>query len=184
MGVLGLIPIVAAVANVAQPYKNWEDWMNRRAVQTLASMARPGDRWLVTDGLDANLKSRRAILEHWVQQSAEVRYNILADAPVPTRWLPDPGEVALAASAGRTWLIVHRTGCPGFDEARLRDARRRLESRLGPPQVVEFTLTRGESITAYHFSDPLEIPRADPRPASRVVGPWAVRSPEGSSTAR
>ena len=149
---LGAISLVGSVANVVQPYKNWEDTLNRDAIEALAAMARPGDRWLVTDGLDARIESRQAILEHWVQQVAEVKYNILADAPVPTRWLPNALEVASAASAGRTWLIVHRTGCPNFDEARLIAEKRELEKSLGPPQVIEFKLTRGESITAYHFA--------------------------------
>lgn len=178
---LGAIPLVAAAANAAQPYKNWEDWLNRRAVTTLAALARPGDRWLVTDGLDERLESRHAILEHWVQQVAEVRYNILADSPVPARWLPDPGGLTDAVRAGHTWLIVHRAGCPGFDEARLLAARRRLEHRLGPPREYRFGLTRGESITAYHFAGPGTadppggpgLARAD-EPAQAVGATWAV----------
>jgi len=158
---LGMMPAVAAVMNVAQPYKNWEDLINRQAVATLAMLARPGDRWLVTDGLDDRLESRRAILDHWLQQVAEVRYNILAAAPVPTRWLPDPMGVAAAARAGRTWLIVHRTGCPKFNEARIIAEKHQLERRLGPPRVYQFTLTRGESITAYHFAGP-----GSPEPAT------------------
>ena len=178
---LGAIPVVAAVANVAQPYKNWEDWLNRRAIAALADLARPGDRWLVTDGLDANLWSRHAILEHWVQQVAEVRYNVLARAPVPARWLPDAAGLVDASRAGRTWLIVHRTPCPDFDEARLVASRRKLERRLGPPTVYEFALTRGESITAYHYPGPgTPDPRpdpdvvADPAPGSMVGFSWAV----------
>ena len=183
---LGLVPLIAAVANVALPYKNWEDLINRQAVERLAALAQPGDRWLVTDGLDNRLESRHAILEHWIQQVAEVRYNILAGAPVPTRWLPDPAAIAQASKEGRTWLIVHRTDCPNFDEAYLATEKDELERRLGPPEVYRFPLTRGESITAYHFDAPdaaqiarLEldpegdlIPLPDPRPD--VVQNWAV----------
>jgi len=167
---LGVIPLVGSLANVIQPYKNWEDTLNRRAVEALAAMAQPGDRWLVTDGLDARLESRQAILEHWVQQVAEVKYNILADAPVPTRWLPDPLAVASAARSGRTWLIVHRTGCPNFDEARLFAAKRRLEQALGSPRVFEYKLTRGETITAYHFARSF----LKTRPTPALGGNWAV----------
>jgi len=163
---LGLIPLVGSVGNVVQPYKNWEDTLNRRAVEALAGMTRPGDRWLVTDGLDHKLESRKSILEHWVQQVAEVKYNIMADAPVPTRWLPDPLEVDSAASLGRTWLIVHRTGCPKFDHAGIKAEKARLEARLGAPEVHEFKLTRGESITAYHFAGPGSPP---------VGESWATR---------
>ena len=28
------------------------------------------------------------MLEHWLQQMAEVRYNILAKSPVPVEWMP------------------------------------------------------------------------------------------------
>ena len=183
---LGLVPLVAAVANVALPYKNWEDLLNRQAVERLAALAQPGDRWLVTDGLDNRLESRHAILEHWIQQVAEVRYNILADAPVPTRWLPDPAAIAQASKEGRTWLIVHRTGCPDFDEAYLATEKDELERRLGPPEVHRFPLTRGESITAYHFDAPdaaqtarLELdPELDlislPEARLEVVENWSV----------
>ncbi len=158
---LGLIPLVGSVGNVVQPYKNWEDTLNRRAVESLARMAWPGDRWLVTDGLDLSLESRKSILEHWVQQVAEVKYNILADAPVPTRWLPNPVEVESAASSGHTWLIVHRTGCRNFDYAGIEAEKGKLEARLGAPEVLEFKLTRGESITAYHFAGPGSPPMGE-----------------------
>ncbi len=183
---LAAIPVVASVANIAQPYKNWEDTMNRRAVESLAGMAQPGDRWLVTDGLDARLESRHAILEHWVQQVAEVRYNILADSPVLTRWLPDPTEVSAAERPGQTWLIVHRTECPNFDEARLLAESSELERRLGSPEVFEYILTRGESITAYRFAGsdrnrnfvPAVVPRDEAPalalPTAGVGGSWAV----------
>ena len=183
---LGLVPLIAAVANVALPYKNWEDLLNRRAVESLVALAQPGDRWLVTDGLDGRLESRHAILEHWIQQLAEVRYNILADSPVPTRWLPDPAAIAQASKEGRTWLIVHRTDCPDFDEAYLTTERKELENRLGPPEVYRFPLTRGESITAYHYDAPDAVqiarlaldPELDlislPEPRRKVAEKWDV----------
>ncbi len=190
---LGAIPLVSAVANVVQPYKNWEDVLNRQAVQQLAKLAQPGDRWLVTDGLDGRLESRHAILEHWIQQVAEVKYNILAESPVPTRWLPDPAELASAAKSGRTWLIVHRTSCPNFDDKYLAAEKAQLERWLGTPQVIEIGLTRGESITAYHFtgprpdgpgSNPADDDGPDPLPPPQmrpqVVGNFAV-SYDGSS---
>ena len=184
---LAAIPLVASVANVALPYKNWEDRLNRQVVEALARLARPGDRWLVTDGLDNQLASRHAILEHWIQQVAEVKYNILARSPAPTRWLPDPAALVDATQAGRTWLIVHRTGCPNFDEAYVAAERRQLERRLGPPEVHEFGLTRGESVTAYYYPAPsptaspptgleTELEQLSPRPPGRqVVGNWAFR---------
>ena len=142
----------------------------------------------MTDGLDGSLASRHAILEHWIQQVAEVRYNILADAPVPTRWLPDPAEIDAASRAGRTWLIVHRTDCPNFDEAYLAAEKRQLQRWLGPPEVYQIRLTRGESLTAYHFGPPNPDNQADvdfhlmpaPLPSSQVAGNWAVSYDETS----
>ena len=96
------------------------------------------------------------MLEHWLQQMAEVRYNLLAKAPVPLAW--DPGADALAAPvAGRTWLIVHRSGCPGFDEAGLAADRAALARRLGPPRTHRYELTRGESIEADEYPAPSGI---------------------------
>ena len=58
------------------------------------------------------------MLQHWIQQSAEVRYNVLAKAPVPVRWGIKRAE-EVEPAADRTWLIVHRGGYPYFDEDRL-----------------------------------------------------------------
>jgi len=152
---LGAMAVVGAVVNVVQPWKNREDHENRRAVRELAAMARPGDRWLAFDGLAAGLPDDLPglMLEHWLQQMAEVRYNLLARAPVPLAW--NPGPVALAAPArGRTWLIVHRSGCPGFDEAGLAADREALGRRLGRPATHRFPLTRGESIEADEYPAP------------------------------
>ena len=44
--------LVATAVNVALPYKNFEDGENRRAVVELARLARPGDRWIVFDGVE------------------------------------------------------------------------------------------------------------------------------------
>ncbi len=157
---LGSMTVVATVANVVWPYKNFEDGENRRVVRELALLARPGDRWAVTDGIAALPVSKKLMLEHWLQQAAEVRYNVLAKAPVPVLWKPDRAGL-VGPFAGRTWLIVHRSGCPGFDEARLAADRASLAGIAGPPRVVEFPMTRGESITAYEF----------PAPVGRVPSP-------------
>ncbi len=90
------------------------------------------------------------MLEHWLQQMAEVRYNILAKAPVPVDWMPSEDRVEVASS-GRTWLIVHRSGCPQFDEDRLERLKARLAGSLGTPKVRIDRLTRGESIESFEY---------------------------------
>jgi hypothetical protein len=152
--------IVATVVNVALPYKNFEDGENRRAVVELAGRAKAGDRWIVYDGVEELTLSKGELLEHWLQQMAEVRYNILAKAPVPVEWMPDEARIVYP-SAGRTWLVVHRSGCPGFDEGRLDRLKETLAGRQGAPRLQIDRLTRGESIEAY------EYPSAGPRGLAR-----------------
>jgi len=144
---------LASVVNVAWPYKNFEDRENRRAVVELAALTRPGDCWVGFDGLAELPPSKKLMLEHWLQQMAEVRYNVLARAPVPVRWMPPAGE-SLEPPEGRTWLIVHRSGCPGFDEGRLSRLKMDLGLRLGIPRVHAWPLTLGESIEAFEFPPP------------------------------
>jgi hypothetical protein len=148
--------VVSTVVNVAFPYKNFEDGENRRAVVELAVQATAGDRWIVYDGVEVLPNSKGMLLEHWLQQMAEVRYNILAKAPVPVEWMPDEARIEYP-STGRTWLIVHRSGCPAFDESRLDRLKETLAGRLGVPRRQIDRLTRGESIEAY------EYPSAGPR---------------------
>ena len=150
---LAAMMVAATAMNVALPYKNFEDGENRRAVVELAGLARPGDRWVVYDGVVTLPKAKGVLLEHWLQQMAEVRYNILAKAPVPVEWMPDEAELE-DAPAGRTWLIVHRSGCPRFDRGRLDRWKGTFEGRLGAPEVVVKRLTRGESIEAYGYPSP------------------------------
>ena len=148
--VLAGMMIVATVVNVVWPYKNYEDTLNRQAVVELAALTRPGDRWIAYDGVEALPDSPGLMLEHWLQQMAEVRYNILARSPVPLDWMPAEGRIEMA-EAGRTWLIVHRSGCPAFDEGRLERLKASLAGSLGPPEARVARLTRGESIESFEY---------------------------------
>ncbi len=150
---LGGMILVAIVGNLAWPYKNYEDLLNRRAIEHLAELARPGDVWLFDDGVETLPVSKGLMLEHWLQQMAEVRYNVLARAPVPVFMTHGP-ESAQAAPSGRTWLIVHQSGSPAFDQARLTRFRQSLDDRLGPPRVRVERMTRGESIESYEYPAP------------------------------
>jgi len=148
-GMAGLI-LVMTVVDLAWPYKNYEDGLNRRAIVDLARRTGPGDRWIGYDGVESLPLSNRLMLEHWLQQMAEVKYNVLAKAPVPVDWMPPEGKVRVAEN-GRTWLIVHRSGCPDFDEARLDRLKASLASRLGTPSSRVDRLTRGESIESHEY---------------------------------
>ncbi|WP_435010113.1 glycosyltransferase family 39 protein [Tundrisphaera lichenicola] len=147
---LGAMILVATVVNVALPYKNYEDKENRRAVVELASLSAPGDRWIGYDGLEELPLSKTLLLEHWLQQMAEVKYNLLARAPGKILWMPNE-KSAIGPALGRTWLIVHRSGCPNFDEERLERLKANLTRQLGPPVVHDWPLLLGESIRAYEY---------------------------------
>jgi hypothetical protein len=87
---------------------------------------------------------------------AEVRYNVLARSPVPVDWMPEEGRAETKpAPGGRTWLIVHRSGCPQFDEPRLDRLKASLGRGSGPPSETKIIrLTRGESIEAFVYDSP------------------------------
>ncbi len=144
---------VATATNLIYPYKNYEDTLNRDAIRRLAQLARPGDRWLAYDGLPEVPESPGTLLEHWLQQMAEVRYAVLALGPVPATWDPSDAEVA-EVNPGRTWLIVHRSGCPKFDDVRLASIIAELTGRLGRPLVRSIGLTRGERLDISEFGPP------------------------------
>ena len=141
---------VPAVLNVVMPYKNFEDAENRRAVRDLAALSVAGDRWLVFDGLRGESPRYDAVCEHWLQQLAEVRYNLMARSPGSLRWIAETDEIT-PHDGGRTWLIVHRAGNPEFHEASFRSCLDRMTAALGPPKLHPRELTRGESLDAYEF---------------------------------
>jgi 4-amino-4-deoxy-L-arabinose transferase-like glycosyltransferase len=140
----------ATIVNVVTPYKNFEDAENRRAVRELAGLSRPGETWLVFDGMDGHLPPAGAMREHWPQQLAEVRYHLRTLAPGPLRWIAMP-DALLTPAGRRTWLVVHRSGYPRFDEGSLANCLAVLTARLGPPTRHPGPLTRGESLDAYEF---------------------------------
>ena len=94
--------------------------------------------------------------EHWPQQVAEVRYHLRALAPGGLRWVTMPDALPTPPE-GRTWLIVHRSGYPRFNEGLLANCLALLTARLGPPTRHPGPLTRGESLDAYEF--PPAVPR-------------------------
>ncbi len=149
---LGMI-LVSTVVNIGWPYKNYEDGLNRQSIVNLAEQTRTGDLWLFYDGVETLPVSPGLMLEHWLQQMAEVRYNVLAKAPVPVVYCLDPATVE-PSKTGRTWLIVHRSRSPAFDEGRLDSIKEVLSRRLGTPGYQVDQLTRGESIEAFDYRAP------------------------------
>jgi hypothetical protein len=150
---LASMVVVSIVVNLGWPYKNYEDTLNRQAVEELAHLARPGDLWVVYDGVETLPVSNGLMLEHWLQQMAEVKYNVLAKAPVPVVWMPAEGATP-ASNTGRTWLVVHQSGCPAFDQRRLERLEKAWSDRLGPPRRRFWRLTRRESVAAFEYSAP------------------------------
>ncbi len=149
--------------------------MNRRkaASSTWLPSSFPSrrDRWIAFDGVEELPVSKSLMLEHWLQQMAEVRYNILAKAPVPVEWMPEEGRIEVA-NAGRTWLIVHRSGCPQFDEARLERLKASLAGSLGEPRFRVERLTRGETIESYEYPASVLQPSGRSRCSEVEEGEW------------
>jgi hypothetical protein len=163
------------VVNVVWPYKNYEDSLNRRAIESLAKRTQPGDTWLFYDGVETLPVSKGLMLEHWLQQMAEVRYNVLAKAPVPVDFHPNAATLE-PSTTGRTWLIVHWSRTPAFDRGGLLALQKTLADHLGAPQVRIDRLTRGESIESFEYSAPGLSLRSAPNDELRpVVGDWPDR---------
>ena len=93
------------------------------------------------------------MITRWVQRVAEVRFYLLASAPVPTLWEPDPETVA-PLPGGRTWLIIqHHGSVKMFPAARLAAYRRVLDARLGQPETTRYLLADNESWTVCVYSN-------------------------------
>ena len=142
--------LVATAVNVALPYKNYEDGGTAGPSTTW-----PGSPGRATAGSSTTASrrcriSKSLMLEHWLQQMAEVRYNILAKAPVPVDWMPD--EAAVEPASGRPDLADRPPErLPGLR----RGAARSLEGQALPagwaaPARVD-RLTRGESIESFEY---------------------------------
>jgi hypothetical protein len=88
---------------------------------------------------------------------AEVRYNVLAKAPVPVVSI-SPHRVDRTSETGRTWLIVHQSRTPAFDDRSLDRLKKELGNRLGTPRTRVERLTRGESIESFEYPSPASGP--------------------------
>jgi Dolichyl-phosphate-mannose-protein mannosyltransferase len=146
---LGLAIVVTTVGNIAAPFREVSDVENRRVIRELAALSRPDDLWIGYDGIRLHLGDDDLMVRRWVGQSAEIKYNILAESPGPVRWMPE--RLGKLSHPGRTWLIVHRSGCEEFDETRLDKLQAELDRTLGAPVVHHHRLTPVISVVAYEY---------------------------------
>lgn len=150
---LGLIPLGFLARDVAMPYSRSDDLAHRQIVERIARQTAPGDRWIVFNGaMPPPRDVPNLMLSRWIQRVAEVRYNLLALAPVPTLWEPDPATVE-PTQTGRTWLIVQFHGnAKHYPAARLAAFQAALAQRLGPPNSSEvISLADHETLTVTRF---------------------------------
>ncbi len=152
-GLLAVIPIVYTARDIAMPYTRRDDLQHRRLARLIAGRTAPGDQWIVFNGATPPPPVPDLMISRWVQRVAEVRFYLLATAPVPTRWEPEPETVA-PPPGGKTWFIIQRHGSRKmFPEARLAAYQRVLDARLGQPETTRYPLADGESWTLCVYSN-------------------------------
>ncbi len=151
--VLTVVALVCMAANIAAPYKAYDDLLHRAVAQRLNERSRPGDQWIVFNGATPPPRVPNLMVLPLLQRVGEAHYYLLKYAPVPVRWEPNP-ESIVPGQANRFWLIVQNHGDTNyFPVDRLAEFRRTLEARLGPAEeTMHFDLPRGEtwSIALYH----------------------------------
>ena len=145
--ILAMVPIVAACADIARPsYRESEDYDFRALARRLAKESRPGDRWIVFDGADPLPRTFDVMVSKWVQRVAMLRINLLAHAPSPPEWEPEPGGLA-PIKEGRTWLILHDHGCKPLYRRDRREAFERVaRERLGAMEWARVKTSSGSRI--------------------------------------
>ncbi|HEV3121864.1 MAG TPA: glycosyltransferase family 39 protein [Isosphaeraceae bacterium] len=163
-GALGLIPLLGMAINLVKPYRSVDDVHHRQAIRRLASESRPGDRWLVYNGLDGLPRWPGMMLSPWLQQEGEVRFYLLQQARVPLQWIGDPLRIeSLAKGTGRIWLITHKTGFPNFPDNVLAYMRLVLTMKRGAPRHERIALNAPEQLEVDVFPALLTSARSNPR---------------------
>ena len=150
---LALISLICMAANVASPYKAYDDVLHRSLVRWIAARTNPGDQWVVFNGASPPPLVKDLMVLPWLQRVGEARFYLLKYAPVPLRWEPDPATVVLNPG-GKIWLIIQNHGdADYFPEDRLSDYRRALDARLGRPRTTtQFSLPRNERWSICEYS--------------------------------
>lgn len=159
-GLLALIPIGGIVVDVCMPYRRAGDVEYRRFAERLALETRPGDRWVVFDGVDTLPDGPWVMASVWVQRVAKLRFYLLSRSPVPVCWGPDPGTVD-GSNGGRTWLILHDHGQAGLYPTGLRAVfEHTARTRLGTPRSSRIVLPVGSVVDLHTFEPPQTDPAA------------------------
>jgi hypothetical protein len=170
-GLLGLTAVVGAVVSVSMPYKHSSDLAYRRIARELAARARPGDRWLVFNGLDDLPRVKQVMLMPWLSHAAQFHYYVLLEAPVPVAWQPDPRALPLDAP-GRIWMILQVMDYDLLQPPEYGPQLEALTRRFGPPSTEEFEAIPNEHVIAAAFGGPstsLKGPSGANRLPSRTV---------------
>ena len=147
--VFSILLVGGSIYNFLFPFREVGDVENRKVARLLAEKARPGDRWIFHDGLKRIEVRDNLMVEHWVGQVAELRYNLLVNAPVPVEFQPD--NVNPAWPSGRTWFIVYSSGAPDFNPEPINRIRSTLESSLGQPLAHAFPLGVRYKVEVFEF---------------------------------
>jgi hypothetical protein len=152
---LALIPIAGMTYDLARPYCGFDSVLHRRLARQVASLASPGDAFVVFNGVTPPPEIPDLMITRWLQRVAEARYDLRSVLSAPIRWEPDPATVR-AGPGGRVWLLIQRHGDERFfSEERLADYESALSSRLGTPQfVARFDLPHEESWTIWAYPPP------------------------------
>jgi hypothetical protein len=173
--VLVTIPVGGIVLDVLMPYKSRDDLRNRQIALWLSSQSRPGDRWIVFNGATPPPQQADLMIQRWMQQVGELRYDLLRYAQVPVEWEPDPTDVEPSPKQGETWLIVHQPGRTSYPYEQLEAYIDTLTARLGPSRSMRFLFPRSaEYVEVLRFGGVAD--RAAPDRDHAPVGLNPIRS--------
>ncbi len=154
-GLLATLPLGGMVHDLAWPYVGYDNVVQRRLARELAEYARPGDRFVVFNGVTPPPSIPDLMITRWLQRVAVVRYYLRSYVPAPISWHPDPlAEADALAPGGRLWLIVQRHGDDRFfSEPSVAAYQQALASRLGRPEPFgRSTLPNDESWTIWRYA--------------------------------
>ncbi|NNK47708.1 MAG: hypothetical protein HKP01_02410, partial [Gemmatimonadetes bacterium] len=129
-----LVVVVAGIVrDVVRPYHSQADVIVRQLVSDLGDESESGDRWVVFASRDDS--GHAPLYSRFVGMGGRIHFQVLAHAPGPVLWAPDPATLAVGGG-GRTWLIAYgnRVFEPG--RAELDGYVRRVSESVGGPAVV------------------------------------------------
>ncbi len=162
--VLGVLAIFGTLRDLHLPYFGFDNVVQRRTAERVASLPSAGDLCVVYNGVTPPPAIPDLMITRWLQRVAVARYYLRRDLPIPATWHPDPKSVR-PDPGGRVWLIAQRHGDERFfSEAQCAELQKALTLRFGTPQFVgRFDLPNRESWTVWAY------PRTQRRDAGMTV---------------